>query len=150
MSTARLHTASEIISFARRLENESAGLYQELSRRFTADGDVFPGFIQENRKNIVQFERAYYGVISDAIEGAFAFDIDPDEYTFDVELAGGMSYTDALARAIEIEDKIVKFYSDAAEQSKSLLADVPRVFTIIAKKRNKRGPELRSLKQKGE
>ena len=81
MGKVNLHTASETISFARRLENESAELYRELSRRYAADGDVFLAFATENGKNVVQFERAYYGVISDAIEGAFAFDIDPDEYT---------------------------------------------------------------------
>ena len=150
MSKARLHTASEVISFARRLENESAGLYQELSQRYPADGEVFLAYARENGKNVVQFERAYYGVISDAIEGAFAFDIDPDEYTFETAQTGDTNFADILAKAIEMEEKIVKFYSDAAEQSKSLLADVPRVFVIIARKRNNRGTKLMSLLGKGD
>ena len=44
-----------------------------------------------------------------------------------------------------MEEKMIKFYSDAAEQSESYMADVPRTFRIIAKKRNDRGPKLRSL-----
>ena len=47
--------------------------------------------------------------------------------------------------AIEVEEKIIKFYSDAAEQSKPLMADIPRVFTRIAEKRNARVTKLRSL-----
>ena len=101
--------------------------------------------VKENGKNVVQIERAYYGVISDAIEGCFAFNINPDEYTFKTELTDKASYSDALDKAVEIEDKIIKFYSDAAEQSKSLMADVPRSFTIVARKRNNRIPELKSL-----
>ena len=70
----RLHTTSEIISLARKLENESAEFYEELPRKYTKDEDVFHSFAKENRRNVVQIERTYYGVISDAIEGGFAFE----------------------------------------------------------------------------
>ena len=143
-----LHTASETISFARKLEEESAKFYQDLALRYAQDKDAFLSFAQENGKNVVQIERAYYGVITDAIEGCFAFDIEPDEYTFKTELAENASYSDAVGMAIEMEEKIIKFYSDAAEQSKSLMADVPRNFVIVAKKRNSRIPKLKSLVEK--
>jgi hypothetical protein len=44
-----------------------------------------------------------------------------------------------------MEDKIIKFYSDAAQQSKSLMADVPRVFMMVAKKRGNRRAKLERL-----
>ena len=47
--------------------------------------------------------------------------------------------------ALAIEDKIIGCYNDGAEQSKSLLADVPRNFKIVARKRNNRIPRLKSL-----
>jgi len=53
-----------------------------------------------------------------------------------------------LAKAIEIEEKIIKFYSDAAEQSKSLMADVPRAFKMVAKKRANRQSTLKALLDK--
>ena len=140
-----LHTASEVISFAKKLENESAKFYQDLSLKYDKDEEVFLSLVKENGKNVVQIERAYYGVITDAIEGCFAFDINPDEYAFNTELAEKASYSDALAKAVEIEEKIIKFYSDAAEQSKSLMADVPRSFTMVARKRSNRIPKLKSL-----
>jgi len=140
-----LHTCSEVISFARQLENESASFYEKLSQKYAKDEDVFLSFAKENKKNIVQIERSYYGVISDAIEGCFAFDTNPDEYTFETELGESASYSDALSRAVEIEEKIIKFYSDAAEQSKSLMADVPRSFILVAKKRSNRISKLSSL-----
>ena len=141
----KLHTCSEILSFARQLETESANFYKNLSQKYARDGDVFLSFAKENGKNVAEVERAYYGVITDAIEGCFAFNINPDEYTFEtasVEMAG---YSDALGKAIEIEEKIVRFYSDAAEQSKSLMADVPRAFKMVIKKRDSRRPKLKSL-----
>ncbi len=141
----KLHTASETISFAKKLENESAKFYADLSCRYAKDGEVFLRFVKENEKYTVQIERTYYSVITDAIEGCFAFDIETDEYTVETALAEKASYSDALGKAIEIEEKIIKFYSDAAEQSKSLMADVPRVFTMVAKKRSSRIPNLRSL-----
>lgn len=140
-----LHTASEGISFAKKLENDSASFYEELAQRNTKDAETFLSFARDNKKNIAQIERAYYGVITDAIEGCFAFNIDPDDYTLKVAIQDGASYTDVLGQAVEIEEKIIKFYSDAAEQSKSLMADVPRAFTLVAKKRNNRIPELKSL-----
>lgn len=141
----KLQTASSVISFARSLEDESAKFYEDLVQRYAKEKDVFLLFAKENKKNVVQIERTYYGVISDAIEGCFAFDIEPDAYAVETVLAEGASYHDALGKAIKLEEKIVKFYTDAAEQSKSLMADVPRAFMLIVKKRAKRGTELRSL-----
>ena len=134
----KLQTASATISFAKKLEDESAKFYEDLAQRYTEGKDTFLSFAKENGKNVVQIERAYYGVITDAIEGCFAFNLNPDEYTVKTELAEEASYSEALDKAVEIEEKIIRFYLDAAEQSKSLLADVPRVFTMIAKKRSSR------------
>lgn len=145
----KLHTASAVISLARELESESAKFYESLSQEYAKDEDVILSFAKENGKNIVQIERAYYGVITDAIEGCFAFDIESDEYTIETELAENTSYSDALDRITEMEEKIIKFYSDAGQQSKPLLADVPRVFMMIARKRGNRLSILNSLKEKG-
>ena len=140
-----LHTASEVLTLAKKLENESAKFYEDLSQRYAKDVDVLLSFAKENGKNVVQIERAYYGVITDAIEGCFAFNINPDDYAFKTELAEGASYSDALDKAIELEEKVGEFYTVAAEQSKSLMADVPRAFEMVAKKRNNRKSKLKSF-----
>ena len=144
-----INTASATISFAKKLEEDSAKFYEDLSQRYAKDADVLLSFAKENRKNIVQVERAYYGVITDAIEGCFAFKVNPDEYTLETELTEKTSYSDALEKAVDMEEKIIKFYLDAAEQSKSLMADVPRAFKMVAKKRDNRSSMLKSLPGKG-
>jgi len=140
-----LNTASAIISFAKKLEEDSAKFYRDLAQRYVKDRDIFSSFAEENRKNVVQIERAYYGVITDAIEGCFAFDIESEAYVVETTLAEDASYSGALGKAIELEEKIGKFYADAAEQSKSYMADVPRAFMLIVKKRNNRVVKLGSL-----
>jgi rubrerythrin len=143
-----INTCSGAISFAKELENESAKFYENLSQRFGKDKDLFLSFAKENGEYIIQIERAYYGVITDAIEGCFAFNIDPENYRFKTELGEKVSYSEVLTKAIEIEEKIIKFYSEGAEQSKSLMADVPRSFTLVAKKRSGRVPKLKALLDK--
>jgi rubrerythrin len=143
-----INTCSGAMSFAKELENESAQFYQNLSQRFVKDKEAFLSFAKENGEFIIQIERAYYGVITDALEGCFAFHINPEEYALKTELAEKAIYSEALGRAIEIEEKIIKFYSDAAEQSKSLMADVPRAFKMVAKKRANRQSTLKALLDK--
>jgi len=141
-----LNTASEAVSLAKELETESAKFYGNLAQRYAESKEMFLSFAKENNKNIVQTERAYFGVISDAIEGCFSFKgIDTDNYSIETTLPDGRNYADALNIAVALEEKIVKFYVDAAEVSKSLMADVPQAFERIAKKRNERILKLKSL-----
>jgi hypothetical protein len=144
-SSMIIHTASEGITLSKTLENDSADLYQKIAQRYETNSDIFSAYASENKKNTVQVERAYYGVITDAIEGCFAFDLDTDNYAFSTDVPDSGEYADTLKRVIEIEKKILQFYEDAAEQSKSLLADVPRTFTLIARKRRSRIDKLSSL-----
>ncbi|MCK4794387.1 MAG: hypothetical protein KAV87_62240 [Desulfobacteraceae bacterium] len=141
----KLHTASETVSFAKELEEKSANFYEDLARMYSKDKDIFFSFARENRNYVTQIQRAYYSVITDAIEGGYAFDLDTDDYTFEDSIPESVSYSEALERAIEMEEKILNFYTVAAEQSGSLMADVPRNFKIVAKKRKNRIPTLRSL-----
>ena len=140
-----IHTASEGITLARKLENDSAVFYEDLAQRYAKDAETFLSFVKENKKNITQIERAYYGVITDALEGCFAFNIETDDYAINTAIPEGASYADILGQAAANEEIIMKYYSDAAEQSKSLMADVPRNFTLVARKRERRVTELKSL-----
>ena len=141
----KLQTASETISFIKELEEKAAKFYEDLPKKYSNDEDVWLTFAKENRKYATQVQRAYQFVITDAIEGCYAFELDSDDYTFETELPANANYSDALDKAVEIEEKILKFYKVAAEQSMDLMADVPRNFVIVAKKRSNRIPKLKSL-----
>ena len=140
-----ISTCSGAISLSRELENESGKFYQELSKKFEKDKDLFLTLAKENDKFVKQIERAYYGVITDAIEGSFAFDLNPEDSQIKAAPSKDASYPNALKEALAMEEKILKFYHVAAEQSKHLMADVPRNFMLVAKKRNERIPKLKAL-----
>jgi hypothetical protein len=140
-----IHTCSEGITLAKKLENDSAGLYEALSAKFSNESETFLAFAKENKKNIVQIERAYFGVITDAIEGCYAFNLNPEDYAINVNLKAGAARAEALKQAVKVEETIIQFYNQAAEQSQPLMADVPRNFSMIAKKRNARLTKLNSL-----
>ena len=139
-----INTCSGAISLAKKLEDDSSEFYKTLSEKDPEHKDIFSSFAEENGKFYKQIERAYYGVISDALEGCFSFNIDPDLYELKTELEGSETQ-ESIKAALEIEDKIIEYYTLAAEQSKSLMADVPRAFKLVVKKRQKRQDKLRSL-----
>ena len=139
-------TSSEVISFAAKLEENSGNFYDELALRGANDREIWKSFSAQNRKNKAAVQRAYYGVISDALEGCIAFaEMDTDNYTINTELPSDLGYAESLRKAIEIEHMITAFYLDAARSAKSLLADVPIAFERIARKRNERQLELKKL-----
>ncbi len=141
----RLNTASQVISFARQLEEDGAEFYKSLAKRYPENSETLLGFAAENKKGFSRIERAYYGVISDAIEGTFTFDIDTDEYTFKYDDIKKMTFKDAVNTALNMENKNHSFYAKAAEQSRSLLAEVPRSLLTMAGLKDQRQQTLSEL-----
>ncbi len=141
----RLQTASEAITFLKQLEKQSADFYEYLEKHYEEQGSLFSGFAKENGKNIINIERTYYGVITDALEGCFAFDIDTELYKIDDKIVAEGNFINVLSQAIQLETIIRQFYIDAANQSRCLMADVPRVMDRIAKARADRLNKLNML-----
>jgi rubrerythrin len=140
-----IHTASEGITLARKLENDSAQFYEGLAKKYTPDAEVFQTFAKENKKNISQIDRAYYGVITDALEGGYAFNLETEGYVLKTALPEKAKYADMLKQAAAMEDKIIAYYTAAAEQSRALMADVPQTFLQVARKRKTRQEKLQEL-----
>ena len=142
-------TASAIISFAEKLEDATARFYEELAERYDEDKETFLAFAKESRKSKVQLIRTYQETISDALEACFSFKgLNLSDYIVEANLTEGMSHSDGLKMAIELEEKASKFYSEAAECSKSLLATIPRIFRKVARKKSSRKLTLKSLLEK--
>jgi rubrerythrin len=141
----QLNTSASVISFAKQLEADSAAFYKKMAERYPKAEEIFLTFSKENSNYATMIQRAYYGVITDAIEGCFAFSVETDKYKFEKEPAKELGFADTLNQAIDMEQKLISFYTDAAEQSKAFMADVPRTFLIVAKKRKGREDRLRTL-----
>jgi rubrerythrin len=142
----QLQTASQVINFAVELEDKSAKFYEDLAEKFKQHREIFLSFVKENKKNKLLVQRVYNEVVSDALETGFSFeDLGIDDYLIEINLAEDISLPDVLKKALDIEAKIERFYLNAAKKSKSFLADVPRVFEKIGKKRDERKEKLKSL-----
>jgi hypothetical protein len=144
-----LNTAAAVIRFAEEIEEKSARLYDNCAKKYKEGEETFLSFLSENKKNVSFVKRAYYGVISDALEACFSFEgLTVDEYLFDTEFDEKTGFPEILKMSLEIEDKIQKFYQRAGELSESLLADVPRALKKVAEKRNERKHKLELLLDK--
>ena len=137
-------TCSAIISFAGKLEDDSSEFYEQLAEKFAEERETFLEFAKECRQNKLLVVRTYQETITDALEACF-IKIDLHNYVAEATLRGDMRYLDVLKTAIRLEEKASRFYFDAAEQSKSLLATIPRAFRKVAERRNNRKLKLKSL-----
>ena len=142
-------TASAILSFSERLEDDSLAFYEKLAKRFDEGKEVFLGFAKESRKNKTHLVRTYQETISDALEATFSFEgLELTDYDFETALTKDTSFKEALEMALEIEEKASKLYSQIAEQAQSLLATIPGAFLRVAKKRRARKEILQSMLDK--
>ena len=115
-------TTSETISFAKALEEKAGEFYETLSTRFEQARDL-AAFKEENRKFGIQIQRAYQSVITDAIEGCFAFKLESDNYAIDTDLPEGIGLEEAAQKALAVEETIIDFYT-TAEGSPDLIVSV--------------------------
>ena len=139
-------TASAIISYSEKLEEESSRFYEKLAEKFSENKELFLGFAQQGRKNKVMITRTYQETISDALEACFSFKgLKLPDHTIQTSATENAGYAGALKTAIELEDKACRFYLDAAECGKTLLATIPRAFKKAAEERNKRRLKLETL-----
>ena len=143
-SVMKLCTTSETISFAKELEEKAGEFYEALAQRFEEAKDL-AAFKEANRKFAIQIQRVYQSVITDAIEGCFAFQLESDDFIINTDLPDGADLAEAIQQALAVEEKIINFYSTAADQSMALMADIPRNFKIVARKRGNRLDQLRAL-----
>jgi rubrerythrin len=139
-------TASAIMSFAEKLEDDSAAFYEELAARFDEGREVFLGFAKASKKNKTHLVRTYQETISDALEATFSFEgLELADLDFETGLTGDTGFREALEVAVRIEEEASRLYTQVAEQAQSLLATIPRAFSRVAKERSARGESLRSM-----
>ena len=142
----QLTTASEVIRFVGELEDTAAEFYEKLAKKYPEGEETFLSLAKENRKNKVLVQRTYNEIVTDALETGFSFKgLNIDEHIFESAVAEETSLSDAAQRALDIEEKIQKFYLNAAKMSESLLADISRAFERIGKKGEKHKEKLKSL-----
>lgn len=142
----KLNTMAAVMNFISRIESTSSALYLTCAERYPQLKGKFLSLATENQKFERTIQQKYFGVITDAIEASFSFELlDTDDYDLGVALPENATLPEVLRRALEIEHTIIDFYLKAAEVSTGLMADIPRAFRKIAETRKERCLALESL-----
>lgn len=141
-----LKTASETIAFVKELERKSGRFYEDAAQVFGDLKEILLRFVKENDRHVREIERIYYSIITDAIEGCFAYDLQAENYGIDELIDQGTGDREKfLGTVLQLEETIKQFYLDAAGQAKALMVDVPRVMERIAKERERRITEIKKF-----
>ena len=139
-------TASAIMSFSERLEEQSKDLYAKLAQRFVEKQEIFLRFSKECKKNKTHLVRTYQETISDALEATFSFEaLAFPKIDFESLMNEDISFTDVVKGVVAIENQASEFYALVADQAQSLLATIPRAFKRVAKARRSRSEILLGL-----
>ena len=142
----KLNTMAAVMNFISRIESTSSALYLTCAERYPQLKGKFVPLATENQKFEKMVQQKYFGVITDAIEASFSFELlDTDDYNLDAVLPENATLLEVLRRALEIERTIIAFYLKTAEVSTGLMADMPRAFRKIAATRKERCLALEAL-----
>ena len=142
----KLNTMAGVMSFVSKIENDSASFYKTYAKKYPELESIFLSWNKENNKFEKNVKRTYFGVITDTLESNYAFQgLDTDDYDVDMKLPVDVDASEAIKKACEIEETLKNFYLKAAQLSEGHLADIPRLFRKIAKKREERCQSLGEL-----
>jgi len=142
----KLNTMAAVMNFISRIESTSSALYLTCAERYPQLKGKFLSLATENQKFEKMVEQKYFGVITDAIEASFCFELlDTGDYNLEVVLPENATPLEVLRMTLEMEQTIINFYLKAAEVSRGLMADIPRVFRKIAETRRERCLALEAL-----
>jgi len=139
-----LNTAASVISYVSRIEQGSADFYEKWANEHGELREAYLSFARDNKKYEKNIRRAYYSVVSDALETNFCFEGLKADVAVPL-LKQTASPPEVLKASMDLENSIHAFYREAAQMSKALLADVPRAMERVAKLRKARVDKLSSM-----
>jgi len=142
-----LNTASGLIEYYTKYEDRIKSFYETLAEdeRCAADKELFKSMAKENEKHKKEVLRAYYEVITDAIEACYIRPLDETKYEVDTEITPEMTYADILRKAVDIEEKSGGFCAEAYRCTSGLLADISVAFRRVSRWKAKRAEKLKEL-----
>ena len=134
-----------ILNFAETVEQDDMDFYRKASS--TAAGEpyrlLFEMFAKEGKKNISLVQRTRRENVTEMILEPIR-DFVRDSYQLRVENADGLDSTAILTAAVALENRAIRYYSDAAEKIRAL-PEVSRALKNLAKKRTQRLGQVTNL-----
>ena len=134
-----------ILNFAEKVEQDDMEFYRKASSTAAAEPFrlLFEMFSREGRKNLSLVLRTRRENVTEMILEPIR-DFVRDSYQQSVADAQGMDRAAILAVALSLENRAIRYYTDAAEKIRAL-PEVSRALKSLAKKRTKRLGQIENL-----
>lgn len=134
-----------ILNFAEEIETQDKDFYAIAAQNpeCAAHHDLFERFVRESKKNIQDVQRTRRENVTEMIlEQISGFTRAPFKESH--EGAESMKAEPAVATALKLEDRAVRYYGEAAQKLKAL-SEVSRALKTLGKKHTKRYNKLKEL-----
>ncbi len=134
-----------ILNFAEEIETQNKEFYTLAAQNpdCAAHHDLFEQFVREGKKNIQDVQRTRRENVTEMIlEQISGFT--RDSFKESHEGAESMNAGQAVATALKLEDRAVRYYTEAAQKLKAL-SEVSRALKTLGKKHTKRYNKLKEL-----
>jgi rubrerythrin len=140
-----LENFGSILNFAEDLERQDMTFYNAAAANpACADyKDMFERFAADAKKNIAAVQRTRRENVTEMILEAIK-DFSGEPFWAECEGAGQMSAAEALDSARKLEDRVERYYAQAAEKIRAL-PEVARALKTIAKKHSAHLEKLAEL-----
>jgi len=132
-----LRTASEVVGFAKDLENELDECADTIGRSWPELAEIASALSIRAGKNVKAIERTYYGGISDALESGFVFQMDVSPLAKACDAQEAETPAEAIRSLVTHCTGTLSFYREAAAQCNRLFTDLSRLFTRIVRERER-------------
>jgi rubrerythrin len=138
-----------IMSFAAELETADKAFYEAAaaSPACAEYKNMLEEFAKDEKKNERNMLRARREHVTEMVLEPIT-DFTSEPFLSDREVTPNMSLEQIIARALEVEEKAHRFYSQAAEKTKGL-AEISRVLLKTGKKRAAHKTRLEELHKSG-
>jgi rubrerythrin len=134
-----------ILNFAEKIEQEDMEFYRKATDSVAAEACrlLFEIFVREGKKNLSLVQRTRRENVTEMILEPIR-DFVRDSYQLRVENADDLDSTAFLVAAVALENRAIRYYSDAAQKIRAL-PEVSRALNTLAKKRSKRLSQIEKI-----
>ncbi len=136
-----------ILNFAEKVEQDDMEFYRQASSATAAESHrlLFEMLAREGKKNLSLVQRTRRENVTEMILEPIR-DFVRDSYQDAVADAKGMDLAAILAAAVSLENRAIRYYTDAAEKIRAL-PEVSRALKTLAKKRTQRLGQIENLSE---
>ena len=134
-----------ILNFAETIEKEDLAFYSRAAAQEAAESYrvLFEMAVKEGKKQISLVQRTRRENVTEMILEPIR-DFERGSYDIDVPEPAALALADILDAALAIENRAIRYYTDAAGKIRAL-PEVSRALKTLAKKRAKRVDQLQRL-----